>query len=58
LWTPLLAAARDLGATVMTGRELAIDQAEDAFEIFTGRVASAAVMTSAFDRVIALRRAA
>jgi quinate/shikimate dehydrogenase (NAD+) len=58
LWTPLLAAARDLGANVMTGRELAIDQALDAFEIFTGREASATVISSAFDRVIAMRRAA
>ena len=36
LWTPLLLAARDKGARVMTGRELAIDQAVDAFEVFTG----------------------
>ncbi len=58
LWTPLLAAARELGAKVMTGRELALDQALDAFELFTGRHASASVMASAFDRVIAMRRAA
>lgn len=58
LWTPLLSAARDQGAKVMTGRELAIDQAMDAFEIFTGREASLAVMSNAFDRVIALRQAA
>jgi shikimate dehydrogenase len=57
LWTPLLAAARDRGAKVMTGRELAIDQARDAFEIFTGRQASFAAMADAFDRVIALRQA-
>jgi shikimate dehydrogenase len=58
LWTPLLSAARDQGAKVMTGRELAIDQAMDAFEIFAGRQASLAVMSNAFDRVIALRQAA
>jgi shikimate dehydrogenase len=57
LWTPLLGAARDRGAKVMTGRELAIDQAKDAFEIFTGREPPFAAMADAFDRVIALRRA-
>jgi shikimate dehydrogenase len=36
LWTPLLTAARATGAKVMTGRELAIYQAADAFELFTG----------------------
>jgi len=57
LWTPLLSAARDLGAKVMTGRELAIEQAMDAFEIFTGREASMPVVAEAFDRVIAMRAA-
>ena len=36
LWTPLLTAAKAKGADVMTGRELAIYQAADAFELFTG----------------------
>lgn len=36
LWTPLLTAAKASGARVMTGRELAIYQAADAFELFTG----------------------
>ena len=36
LWTPLLIAAKAGGAEVMTGRELAIYQAADAFELFTG----------------------
>ena len=36
LWTPLLTAAKAKGAKVMTGRELAIYQAADAFELFTG----------------------
>jgi shikimate dehydrogenase len=58
LWTPLLSAARDKGATVMTGRELALDQAVDAFEIFTGRVADRRVMEEAFDRVGGGREAA
>lgn len=56
LSTPLLSAARDLGAKVMTGRELAIAQAMDAFEIFTGLEASPPVVSEAFDRIIALRR--
>ena len=58
LWTPLLAAARDKGAATMTGRELAVDQAIDAFEIFTGRTASRAVLEQAFDEVIRRRDAA
>jgi len=36
LWTPLLTAAKAKGASVMTGRDLAIYQAADAFELFTG----------------------
>jgi shikimate dehydrogenase len=52
LWTPLLMAARATGARVMTGRELAIYQAADAFELFTGMAASTAVMGEAFDRVM------
>jgi shikimate dehydrogenase len=49
LWTPLLKAAKLKGACVMTGRELAIYQAADAFELFTGRAPSAAAMGDAFD---------
>ena len=55
LWTPLLLAARQKGARVMTGRELAIDQAVDAFEIFTGAEPPRAPMEEAFERVIAAR---
>jgi shikimate dehydrogenase len=55
LWTPLLLAAREKGAKVMTGRELAIDQAMDAFQIFTGKEPPRTVMAAAFDRVIAAR---
>jgi shikimate dehydrogenase len=52
LWTPLLTAAKATGARIMTGRDLAIYQAADAFELFTGLAPSAAVMGQAFDRVI------
>ena len=55
LWTPLLLAAKDKDAKIMTGRELAIDQAMDAFQIFTTAEAPRAVMAQAFDRVIAAR---
>jgi quinate/shikimate dehydrogenase (NAD+) len=58
LWTPLLTAARAKGATVMTGRELAIYQAADAFELFTGLTPSIAVMGIAFDDVMAKRYSA
>ena len=53
LWTPLLKAAQKAGATVMTGRELAIHQAVDAFRLFTGLEASEAVIGGAFDSVTA-----
>jgi shikimate dehydrogenase len=52
LWTPLLLAARKAGAKVLTGRALAIYQAADAFEIFTGVKPSEDVIAAAFDRVI------
>jgi len=58
LWTPLLTAAKARGAQVMTGRELAIYQAADAFELFTGLKPSAAEMGKAFDAVMAKRYAA
>jgi len=53
LWTPLLIAARAKGATVMTGRDLAIHQAADAFELFTGLRPSITEMARAFDAVTA-----
>ncbi|AWN48556.1 shikimate dehydrogenase [Methylobacterium terrae] len=53
LWTPLLAGAARIGARTMTGRELAIHQALDAFALFTGREAPAAAMERAFDRAVA-----
>jgi shikimate dehydrogenase len=55
LWTPLLMAAKAKGARVMTGRDLAIYQAADAFELFTGLAASTGVMGEAFDRVMGAR---
>jgi shikimate dehydrogenase len=58
LWTPLLTAARATGAKVMTGRELAIYQAADAFELFTGLKPPVAAIGNAFDAVMASRYAA
>jgi len=58
LWTPLLTAAKAKGATVMTGRELAIYQAADAFELFTGLAPSTTEMGIAFDAVMTKRYAA
>jgi shikimate dehydrogenase len=53
LWTPLLIAAKAKGAAVMTGRELAVYQAADAFELFTGLAPSTTEMGIAFDDVMA-----
>src|SRR6478735_9298559 len=58
LITPLLAAAQAKGARIMTGRELAIYQAADAFELFTGLAPSTEVMGEAFDEVMAARSSA
>ncbi|MFK4387214.1 shikimate dehydrogenase [Bradyrhizobium sp. USDA 223] len=58
LITPLLAAARDKGAKIMTGRDLAIYQAADAFELFTGLAPCTEIMGEAFDAVMAARSAA
>jgi shikimate dehydrogenase len=58
LWTPLLTAAKARGAKVMTGRELAIYQAADAFELFTGLKPSTVVIGNAFDAAMAGRYAA
>lgn len=55
LWTPLLRAAQARGARIATGRELAIAQAVDAFELFTNLAPSPVAMSAAFDRVIAAR---
>jgi shikimate dehydrogenase len=55
LWTPLLTAAKARGAGVMTGRDLAIFQAADAFELFTGLKPSVMAIGNAFDAVMASR---
>jgi shikimate dehydrogenase len=55
LWTPLLLAAKATGARLMTGRDLAVYQAANAFELFTGLAASTTVMGEAFDRVMSAR---
>ena len=54
----MLIAAKAKGAEVMTGRDLAIYQAADAFELFTGLKPSIAEMGNAFDAVMAKREAA
>jgi shikimate dehydrogenase len=56
LLTPLLMAAKARGACIMTGRELAIYQAADAFELFTGLSPSTIEMGNAFDGVIGKTR--
>lgn len=58
LWTPLLLAAKAKGCRTMTGRELAIWQAVDAFKLFTGRDPSSQAIGAAFDQVMARRAAA
>jgi shikimate dehydrogenase len=55
LWTPLQRAARAAGCRVMTGRDLCIDQAVDAFRLFTGHEPSRERIGAAFDAVIAKR---
>ena len=57
LWTPLLTAAKASGSEIMTGRELAIHQAADAFELFTGMKPSMSELGNAFDAVMARRYA-
>jgi len=58
LWTPLLTAAKARGAEIMTGRDLAVHQAADAFELFTGFAPPIVEMGNAFDAVMAKRYAA
>jgi shikimate dehydrogenase len=53
LWTPLLMAAKAKNARTMNGGELAIYQAVDAFELFTGLTPSIIAMRNAFDGVMA-----
>jgi len=56
LWTPLLQAARAKGCRLMTGRELCIHQAADAFRLFSGLEPSRERIGAAFDAVIAKRQ--
>jgi shikimate dehydrogenase len=58
LWTPLLRSARVAGASTMTGRDLNVYQAADAFGLFTGASASVEALGAAFDRVMAARERA
>ncbi|GIQ76283.1 shikimate dehydrogenase [Bradyrhizobium sp. RD5-C2] len=58
LWTPLLTAAKTKGASVLTGRELAINASADAFKLFTGLTPPHAAMANAFDAVMAARYSA
>jgi shikimate dehydrogenase len=57
LITPLLTAARAIGARTVTGRALTIHQAADAFALFTGTRPPIAPLEAAFDAVIAARAA-
>jgi shikimate dehydrogenase len=57
VYTPLetmfIASARRAGAAIMTGQELAIGQAIDAFELFFGRRAPKSVMRDTFHTAVA-----
>ena len=55
LWTPLLVAASAVGAKAMTGRDLAVFQAADAFELFVGVRPRIEAIAAAFDAVMANR---
>ena len=55
LWTPLLVAASAVGAKTMTGRDLAVFQAADAFELFVGVRPRIEAIAAAFDAVMANR---
>jgi shikimate dehydrogenase len=55
LWTPLLLAARERGCRVMTGRELCVFQACDAFRLFTGQEPPVGVIGEAFDQIMRRR---
>jgi shikimate dehydrogenase len=48
-------AAQRIGARTLNGRALAIHQAVDAFELFTGVEPSVEVMSAAFDAVLEAR---
>lgn len=53
LWTELLRAARERGCQTLTGARMAVHQAADAFELFTGLAADRAAMFGDFDDLVA-----
>ena len=58
LETTLLTAARSAGCTVLSGAGMAVHQAADAFELFTGLSADRAAMLRDFDELVAVEAAA
>ncbi len=56
--TALLNAARRAGCTVLSGAGMAVHQAADAFELFTGLPADRAAMLRDFDELVAVEAAA
>ena len=58
LETALLTAARRAGCTVLSGAGMAVHQAADAFELFTGLPADRAAMLRDFDELVAVEAAA
>ena len=55
--TALLTAARRAGCTVLNGAGMAVHQAADAFELFTGLPADRAAMLRDFDELVAVEAA-
>jgi shikimate dehydrogenase len=53
LMTALVRAALDRGCRVLTGAGMAVNQAADSFELFTGLRASRAAMTTTFGELVA-----
>jgi shikimate dehydrogenase len=51
-WTDLLGAAREAGATVVSGLSMLVYQGARAFELWTGRPAPVEVMKRAVDAAI------
>ncbi len=58
LETVLLTAARRVGCTVLSGAGMAVHQAADAFELFTGLPADRAALLRDFDELVAVEAAA
>ncbi|SFF76826.1 shikimate dehydrogenase [Blastococcus tunisiensis] len=53
LVTALVQSATERGCRVLTGAGMAVNQAADSFELFTGRPASRAAMVADFDELVA-----